>query len=57
MEGGSIDVGNARYSGQEAMVLLEDVFIPWKDVFMDGEVEFASMLVERFTTYHRRSYV
>ncbi len=57
MEGGSIDVGNARFSGQEAMVILEDVFIPWKDVFMDGEVDFASMLVERFTTYHRRSYV
>jgi 4-hydroxybutyryl-CoA dehydratase / vinylacetyl-CoA-Delta-isomerase len=24
---------------------------------MDGETEFAAMLVERFTTYHRRSYV
>jgi 4-hydroxybutyryl-CoA dehydratase/vinylacetyl-CoA-Delta-isomerase len=24
---------------------------------MDGEHEFASMLVERFTCYHRRSYV
>jgi 4-hydroxybutyryl-CoA dehydratase / vinylacetyl-CoA-Delta-isomerase len=26
-------------------------------VFMDGEVEFAAPLVERFTAYHRRSYV
>jgi 4-hydroxybutyryl-CoA dehydratase/vinylacetyl-CoA-Delta-isomerase len=57
MEGGSIDVGNASFSGQEAMVILEDVFIPWSHVFMDGEYEFASMLVERFTCYHRRSYV
>jgi len=57
MEGGSIDVGNARYSGQEAMVILDDVFVPWSHVFMDGEHEFASMLVERFTCYHRRSYV
>jgi 4-hydroxybutyryl-CoA dehydratase/vinylacetyl-CoA-Delta-isomerase len=57
MEGGSIDVGNASFSGQEAMVVLEDVFIPWSHVFMDGEYEFASMLVERFTCYHRRSYV
>jgi len=24
---------------------------------MDGEYEFASMLIERFTCYHRRSYV
>jgi 4-hydroxybutyryl-CoA dehydratase/vinylacetyl-CoA-Delta-isomerase len=57
MEGGSIDVGNAKFSGQEAMVVLDDVFIPWSHVFMDGEHEFASMLVERFTCYHRRSYV
>ena len=57
MEGGSIDVGNAAFSGQEAMVVLEDVFVPWSHVFMDGEYEFASMLVERFTCYHRRSYV
>ncbi len=57
MEGGSIDVGNAEFSGQEAMVVLDDVFVPWSQVFMDGEHEFASMLVERFTCYHRRSYV
>ena len=57
MEGGSIDVGNAGFSGQEAMVVLDDVFVPWSHVFMDGEYEFASMLVERFTCYHRRSYV
>ncbi len=57
MEGGSIDVGNASFSGQEAMVILDDVFVPWTHVFMDGEHEFASMLVERFTCYHRRSYV
>jgi len=57
MEGGSIDIGNAKFSGQEAMVVLDDVFVPWSQVFMDGEHEFASMLVERFTCYHRRSYV
>ena len=57
MEGGSIDVGNASFSGQEAMVVLDDVFVPWSHVFMDGEYEFAAMLVERFTCYHRRSYV
>jgi len=54
---GEIDAGNARYAGQEAMIVLDDVFIPWSHVFMDGEYEFASMLVERFTCYHRRSYV
>ncbi len=57
LEEGSIDEGNAQFGGQEAMLVFEDVFIPWERVFMDGEHEFASMLVERFTCYHRRSYV
>lgn len=57
MEGGSLDVGNAQYSGQEAMVIFDEVFIPNEWIFMDGETEFAALLVERFTTYHRRSYV
>lgn len=57
LEGGSVDVGNARYGGQEAMIILDDVFVPDALVFMDGETEFAADLVERFTAYHRRSYV
>jgi len=56
-ENGTLDAGNARYSGQEAMVIFQDVFIPNRYVFMDGQTDFAGMLVERFTTYHRRSYV
>lgn len=54
---GDIDAGNARFAGQEALVVLEDVFVPWEHVFLDGEHEFAADLVERFTAYHRRSYV
>jgi 4-hydroxybutyryl-CoA dehydratase/vinylacetyl-CoA-Delta-isomerase len=57
MDGGEIDAGNARFAGQEAMVVFDDAFIPWERVFMDGEHEFAALLVERFTCYHRRSYV
>ena len=57
MEGGDIDSGNSQFSGQEAMIIFKDVFIPKERIFMDGEVEYASMLVERFTCYHRRSYV
>ena len=57
MEPGDIDAGNAKFGGQEAMIVLDRVFIPWDKVFMFGEYEFASMLVERFTCYHRRSYV
>jgi 4-hydroxybutyryl-CoA dehydratase/vinylacetyl-CoA-Delta-isomerase len=57
MEGGDLDVGNARFGGQEAMVIFKDVFIPNEQIFMDGECDFAALLVERFTCYHRRSYV
>jgi 4-hydroxybutyryl-CoA dehydratase/vinylacetyl-CoA-Delta-isomerase len=39
------------------MIVFEDVFIPKELVFLDSEFEFASTLVERFTCYHRRSYV
>jgi len=57
MEGRGLDAGNEQYAGQEAMVVLDNVFIPNEHIFMDGEYDFAAMLVERFTCYHRRSYV
>lgn len=57
LEGGEVDQGNARFGGQEALIVIDDVFVPWHHVFMDGEVEFASSLVDAFTAYHRRSYV
>jgi 4-hydroxybutyryl-CoA dehydratase / vinylacetyl-CoA-Delta-isomerase len=56
-EEGDIDAGNAQFSGQEAMIVFENVFVPNELVFLDGEFEFAATLVERFTCYHRRSYV
>ncbi len=57
MEDGDLDSGNSKFAGQEAMIIFDNVFVPWENVFMNGEYEFASMLVERFTCYHRRSYV
>jgi len=52
-----VDLGNPRYSGQEAMIIIDDVFVPYSHVFLDGETTHAAALVERFTNYHRRSYV
>jgi 4-hydroxybutyryl-CoA dehydratase/vinylacetyl-CoA-Delta-isomerase len=52
-----IDPGNVTYGGQEAMVIFKDVFIPNEHIFMNGEVDTAATLVQRFTSYHRRSYV
>ncbi len=57
MEAGDIDKGNARFGGQETLVVFEDVFIPHEHIFMDGEHEFAQEMVARFTSYHRASYV
>ncbi len=56
LEGSEIDVGNARYGGQEALVIFEDVFVPWERVFMCREYQYSGSLVERFAGYHRQSY-
>jgi 4-hydroxybutyryl-CoA dehydratase/vinylacetyl-CoA-Delta-isomerase len=56
LEGGEIDVGNAEFGGVEALVIFDDVFVPNDRIFLNGETEFAGMLVERFAGYHRQSY-
>ncbi|CAB4943706.1 unannotated protein [freshwater metagenome] len=57
MEPGTIDKGNACFSGQEVLVHFDDVFVPYEHVLMDGETAHAQKLVSRFTAYHRASYV
>lgn len=56
LEGSELDVGNAEFGGVEALTIFDDVFVPNERIFLDGEVEFAGMLVERFAGYHRQSY-
>jgi 4-hydroxybutyryl-CoA dehydratase/vinylacetyl-CoA-Delta-isomerase len=56
LEDSRIDVGNREYGGHEAVVILNDVFVPWERVFMAGEYAFSGLLVERFAGYHRQSY-
>ncbi|MDD6310638.1 MAG: 4-hydroxyphenylacetate 3-hydroxylase N-terminal domain-containing protein, partial [Firmicutes bacterium] len=51
-----VDLGNKMYGGQEALVVLDDVFIPNEYIFLAGEYDFAGMIVERFAGYHRQSY-
>ena len=57
VDGGALDAGNAQFAGQESLIVFDNVFVPYAHVFMDGEWAYASSLVERFTTYHRSSYV
>lgn len=53
-----LDAGNAVYGlvGGETLVVFEDVFVPWERVFMCGEIDFSTILVERFATMHRQNY-
>lgn len=55
-ESADIDLGNKEFGGMEALVVFDDVFIPNERIFLNGETEFAGMLVERFAAYHRQSY-
>ena len=56
LEESALDVGNPVFGGQEVMTVFEDVFVPDERVFLDGQVDFAGLLVERFASYHRQSY-
>jgi len=53
-----IDVGKPSFGavGGEAVLVFEDVFVPYENVFMDGEVEFTGELVYRFAAHHRANY-
>lgn len=56
LEGSELDVGNSEFGGMEALVVFDHVFVPNERIFLNGETEFAGMLVERFAGYHRQSY-
>jgi 4-hydroxybutyryl-CoA dehydratase/vinylacetyl-CoA-Delta-isomerase len=53
-----IDVGKPSFGavGGEAVIVFEDVFVPYEKVFMDGETEFTGALVYRFAAHHRANY-
>lgn len=56
LEESKYDIGNFKYGGQEIFVIFDDVFIPRKNIFMNGEVEYSGSLVNRFAGFHRQSY-
>jgi 4-hydroxybutyryl-CoA dehydratase/vinylacetyl-CoA-Delta-isomerase len=51
-----IDIGNKNFGGHEALVIFNNVFVPNERIFLNGETDFAGLLVERFAGYHRQSY-
>ena len=56
LEDSDMDVGNPEFGGVEALTIFDDVFVPNDRIFLNGETEFAGVLVERFAGYHRQSY-
>lgn len=48
--------GNLIFGGHEALVVFDDVFVPWDRIFMCREYDFAGEMVEVFASYHRQSY-
>jgi 4-hydroxybutyryl-CoA dehydratase/vinylacetyl-CoA-Delta-isomerase len=56
LEEGTMDQGNLLFGGHEALVVFDDVFVPWDRVFMYKEYDFTGELVENFASYHRQSY-
>jgi len=44
------------YGSADAMVILDNVFVPWERVFLNGEYEFGGQLALMFALYHRHSY-
>ncbi len=56
LEESKYDIGNFKYGGQEIFVIFDDVFIPRKNIFMNGEVDYSGSLVNRFAGFHRQSY-
>ncbi len=50
------DLGNIKYSKFAPMIIFNDVFIPWENVFLCGEYEFAGPMVRHFGNFHRHSH-
>lgn len=56
LEEGTLDRGNPKFGGHEALVIFDNVFVPTERIFMCEEYDFSGMLVERFAGFHRQSY-
>jgi 4-hydroxybutyryl-CoA dehydratase/vinylacetyl-CoA-Delta-isomerase len=50
------DLGNVEFSKFAPMIIFDNVFVPWEQVFLCGEYEFAGQMVRNFGNYHRHSH-
>ena len=56
LEEDNFDCGNLNHGGNESLLVLENVFVPWERVFMCGENKWSSPMIHRFAGYHRNCY-
>jgi len=56
LEGMEMDWGFPQFGGTEALVIFNDVFVPWERVFLNGEWDFTPQLMETFANFHRVLY-
>ena len=48
---------SAKYGQSTAVVLFDDVFVPWARVFLAGETEEGGILTTSYATHHRHSCI
>jgi 4-hydroxyphenylacetate 3-monooxygenase/4-hydroxybutyryl-CoA dehydratase/vinylacetyl-CoA-Delta-isomerase len=44
------------YGGADSMTVFDNVFVPWENVFLNGEHDIGGQLALMFALYHRHSY-
>ncbi|MFH5207553.1 4-hydroxyphenylacetate 3-hydroxylase family protein [Antrihabitans sp. NCIMB 15449] len=48
---------SARYGQSTGVVMFDDVFVPWENVFLAGETEVGGFLTTTYATHHRHSCI
>ena len=56
MEECFFDTGNANYGMQETLLIFDNVFVPWENVYLYKEHEFAERISGLLGSHHRCSY-
>ena len=46
----------AEFGAGDSFIIFDDVFVPWDNVFLCGEHNYATLLAWLFAIYHRHSY-
>ena len=56
MEESGFDTGNSLYGMQETLLIFDNVFVPWENVYLYKEYEFAERISGLLGSHHRCSY-